>query len=166
MPSARTTSLIEVAAVAGIVAVASIGEGPYIPLFAAVLIVCLSYERGIVAKGLNAGWCLWLGKISFSVYLIHEEIIGLLWPRFPASRLPFGHDANGIVWTVMVLAIVLAIATVTWLCIEEPFRRLGSWLARRIERYQPESPPHQASAPPQSAAVRITSSAAERPAAG
>jgi peptidoglycan/LPS O-acetylase OafA/YrhL len=136
-PSALVTSVLELAAAAGIVLSASIGQGPFIPLFAAALIVCLSYERGIVARGLNARWCLWLGRISFSVYLIHEEMIGLIWPHFPASRLPFGHHLNGIVWTLLVLALVLATATVTWYCIEEPFRRLGGWLARRIERYGP-----------------------------
>jgi peptidoglycan/LPS O-acetylase OafA/YrhL len=138
-PSVWVTSLLELVALAGIVVSASIAQGPFIPLFAAALIVCLSYERGIVARGLNARWCLWLGKISFSVYLIHEEIIGLIWPHFPATRLPFGHHLDGIVWTLMVLAIVLAVATATWFCIEEPFRRLGGRLGRWIERYEPSS---------------------------
>jgi peptidoglycan/LPS O-acetylase OafA/YrhL len=33
----------------------------------------------------------------------------------------------------MVLGIVLALSTVTWYCIEEPFRKLGGWLGRRVE---------------------------------
>jgi peptidoglycan/LPS O-acetylase OafA/YrhL len=139
-PSPVLASLLELVGLTGVVASASLGQGPYIPLFAAALILGLSYERGIVAWALNARWCLWLGRISFSVYLIHEEIIGLVWPHFPASRLPFGHHINGIVWTLMVLAIVLGLGTVTWYCIEEPFRRLGSLLARRIERYEPSTP--------------------------
>ena len=140
-PSAAIASLLELAGLGGIVLAASIGQGTFIPLFAALLILGLSYERGIVAWGLNARWCLWLGRISFSVYLIHEEVIGLVWPHFPASRLPFGHHLNGIVWTLTVLAIVLGLATVTWYCIEEPFRRLGSRLGRRIERYAPDTAP-------------------------
>jgi peptidoglycan/LPS O-acetylase OafA/YrhL len=163
-PSALITSLLELAALAGIVVSASIAQGPFIPLFAAILIVCLSYERGIVARGLNARWCLWLGKISFSVYLIHEEIIGLIWPHFPATRLPFGHHLNGIVWTLIVLAIVLAVATVTWYCIEEPFRRLGGWLGRRIERYEPAESRRPTAAGPLRAAA-ITSPSPERVAA-
>jgi peptidoglycan/LPS O-acetylase OafA/YrhL len=147
-PSALLTSLLELVGLAGIVASASTGQGPFIPLFAAVLIVGLSYERGIVAWGLNARWCLWLGKISFSVYLIHQEVIGLVWPHFPASRLPFSHHVDGVVWTLMVLGIVLGLATATWYCIEEPFRRLGSLLARRIERYEPSAPPRPAAAAP------------------
>lgn len=164
VPSVLATCLIELGAVAGIVGAASIDQGPYIPLFAAVLIVGLSYESGIVAKGLNARWCLWLGKISFSVYLIHEEMIGLIWPHFPASRLPFSHDVNGVVWTLMVLVIVLVVATVTWLCIEEPFRRLGGWLARRIERYEPAPARHAAA--PQRSTVPVRTPGSERPAVG
>ena len=136
-PSGRLASLLELAGLAGIVIAASTGQGAFIPLAAAVLILGLSYERGLVAWCLNARWCLWLGRISFSVYLVHEEVIGLVWPHFPASRLPFGHQVDGIVWTLMVLAIVLGLATVTWYCVEEPFRRLGSLLARGIERPEP-----------------------------
>jgi peptidoglycan/LPS O-acetylase OafA/YrhL len=139
-PSALVVSLVELLGLAGILISASIGQGVFIPLFAAPLILGLSYERGIVARGLGARWCLWLGKISFSVYLIHEEVIGLVWPHFPASRLPFGHDADGIVWALMVVVLVLGLGTVTWYCIEEPFRRLGGRLARRMERYDPASP--------------------------
>jgi peptidoglycan/LPS O-acetylase OafA/YrhL len=135
--SGRFVSLLELAGLAGVVIAASTGQGPFIPLAAAVLILGLSYERGLVAWCLNARWCLWLGRISFSVYLIHEEVIGLVWPRFPASRLPFGHHLDGIVWTLMVLAMVLGLATGTWYCVEEPFRRLGSLLARGIERHEP-----------------------------
>jgi peptidoglycan/LPS O-acetylase OafA/YrhL len=39
------------------------------------------------------------------------------------------------------VALVLVMATTSWYCIEEPFRRLGSLLARRIERYEPGAKP-------------------------
>ena len=133
-PSDYIANLLELMGLGGILVSASVSQGPFIPLFAALLILGLSYQRGVIARWLAAGWCLWLGRISFSVYLVHEEIIGLVWPRFPASRLPFGHNLNGIVWALMVLAMVLALATLTWYCIEEPFRQLGSTLARTIER--------------------------------
>jgi peptidoglycan/LPS O-acetylase OafA/YrhL len=132
-PSRLVASVIELIALGGIVVAASIGQGPYIPLFAGLLIVALSWESGIVAWVLNARWCFWLGRISYSVYLTHEEMIGLVWPHFPATRLPFSHRVDGIVWTLMVLGIVLALSTVTWYCIEEPFRKLGGWLGRRVE---------------------------------
>jgi peptidoglycan/LPS O-acetylase OafA/YrhL len=81
-PSRLVASVIELIALGGIVVAASIGQGPYIPLFAGLLIVALSWESGIVAWVLNARWCFWLGRISYSVYLTHEEMIGLVWPHF------------------------------------------------------------------------------------
>ncbi len=167
VPSALVTSLVEVAAVAGIVTAASTGEGQYVTLFAAVLILCLSYERGIVARGLSARLCFWLGKISFSLYLLHEEMVGVIWAHFPATRLPFGHRIDGYVWTLGVLAFVLATATVTWYCIEEPCRRFGGRLARRIERYDATKTPRlRSAAPAPLPSPEIMEPAGERPVAG
>jgi peptidoglycan/LPS O-acetylase OafA/YrhL len=87
-----------------------------------VLVLGLSCQRGLVAQCLTARWCLWLGKISFSVYLLHEEVIGLVWPHFPASQLPFDHHLNGIVWTLM----VVALATATWIAVAPGIPR---WVA-------------------------------------
>ncbi len=86
------------------------------------LVLGLSCQRGLVAQCLTARWCLWLGKISFSVYLLHEEVIGLVWPHFPASQLPFDHHLNGIVWTLM----VVALATATWIAVAPGIPR---WVA-------------------------------------
>jgi len=142
VPGARLTSLGELIGLGGIVFCASMSTaldfGHFIPLFAALLILCLSYDSGIVARGLHARWCLWLGRTSFSLYLMHENVIGVAWMRFPASRLPFSHYVNGVVWTLGVLAVCLVLSTVTWLVIEEPFRRLGGRLARWMERNHPE----------------------------
>jgi peptidoglycan/LPS O-acetylase OafA/YrhL len=140
-PSARTASLVELAALAGIAVALAIGQGAYVPLCGALLILGLSWESGIVAWGLNAGWCFWLGRISYSVYLIQEEVSGLIWPHFPASRLHLGHRLDGIVWTALVIGVILLLSTVTWYCIEEPFRRLGGRIGRRVEGFQPEAVP-------------------------
>ena len=143
-PSALLASLVECLALGGIILCACFpgppghGGGAFIPLFAALLILGISYERGIIAWVLNARVCLWLGKISFSLYLLHENVIGVIWMRFPPTRLPFGHYANGLIWTVAVLLLCLALATVTWLLIEEPFRRMGGRVARRMERNIPK----------------------------
>ncbi|HEX3984699.1 MAG TPA: acyltransferase, partial [Acidisoma sp.] len=98
-PGGRLSSFIELLGLGGIVVTAATGMGASIPVFAALLIAGLAYDNGIIARVLHAPPCYWLGKISFSFYLIHEEIIGLAWTRFPASRLPFSHHVNGLVWT-------------------------------------------------------------------
>lgn len=132
--------------------------GHYIPHCAAVLILFLSYDRGIVARALHARWCLWLGKISFSLYLMHENVIGVAWMRFPASHLPFSHYWNGVIWTLCVLALCLVLSTVTWQVIEEPFRRLGGRLARWMERNHPD---RMARAPRRVASLQPVASAAD-----
>ncbi len=138
--AARLSSAIEILALGGIVGTAATGQGAYISDIAAVLIAALSYDNGVVARFLRMPVCFWLGKISFSFYIIHEEFIGLVWTRFPASRLPFSHYVNGLVWTLGVLALELAIATLTWRVIEEPFRKLGGRIARAMERDRPGRP--------------------------
>lgn len=142
VPAAWLTSLGELIGLGGIVFCASMSPtldfGHDIPQCAALLILCLSYDSGLVARVLHARWCLWFGRISFSLYLMHENVIGVAWTRYPASRLPFSHDINGLVWTLGVLGLCLALSTVTWLVIEEPFRRLGGRLARWMERNHPE----------------------------
>ncbi len=134
VPGQALTTVIELTGLGGIIGSAAIGAGTYVPIFAALLILSISYDKGVVAWVLHARPCLWLGKVSFSFYLIHEEIIGLAWTRFPASRLPFSHYVNGLVWVMGVLAAGLALATLTWLLIEEPFRKLGGRIARWMER--------------------------------
>jgi peptidoglycan/LPS O-acetylase OafA/YrhL len=143
LPSAGVglASAIEIVGLGGIVVTAATGQGAFVADFAAALIAGLSYDCGVIARILRSPPCFWLGKISFSFYLIHEEIIGLAWTRFPASRLPFAHDVNGLVWTLGVLGLALAIATVTWRVIEEPFRKLGGRIARAMERNRPGGAP-------------------------
>jgi peptidoglycan/LPS O-acetylase OafA/YrhL len=137
-PSAARTTAVELACLAGITVAAAIGQGSFIPLFAALLILCLSYDIGMVAHVLRRRFWFWLGKISFSLYLIHQALIGPMWMRFPATQLPFRHSVAGMVWTLGVIGLSLVLSTLTWLIIEEPFRQIGSRLARRLD---PENRP-------------------------
>jgi peptidoglycan/LPS O-acetylase OafA/YrhL len=130
-PAARTAGLIEAAALLGILLAVRLRDPRVIPLFAAALIWGLAAERGIIARGLGAAWCVWLGRISFSVYLIHPTLLGLAFVWLPPARLHLGHAADGIVWTILVLALLLGLATLTWACVEEPARRFGIRLAGR-----------------------------------
>jgi peptidoglycan/LPS O-acetylase OafA/YrhL len=131
-PAARTASLIEAGALLGILAAVLLRDLRVIPLFAAALIWGLAAERGILARGLGAAWCVWLGRISFSVYLIHPTLIGLAFVWLPPARLHLGHAADGVVWTILAVALLLGVATLTWAWVEEPARRFGIRLARRL----------------------------------
>jgi peptidoglycan/LPS O-acetylase OafA/YrhL len=130
-PRAVTASLIELAALGGILLAVVFRDLRLIPLCAAALIWGLAAERGVVARVLGFGWCVWLGRISFSVYLIHPTLIGLAFVWFPPARLHLGHGAEGILWPLLVVALLLAVATATWRWVEEPARRFGIRLAKR-----------------------------------
>jgi peptidoglycan/LPS O-acetylase OafA/YrhL len=130
-PRPRTASLIEVAALLGILLALLGGTLRIIPLLAGALIWGLAAERGVIARGLGAGWCVWLGRISFSVYLIHPTLIDLAFVLLPPQRLGLGHAADGLVWTLIVLSLLLGLATMTWAWVEEPARRFGVRLAKR-----------------------------------
>ena len=121
-PRARTASLIEIGALLGVLLAVLCGTPRIIPLFGALLIWGLGAERGIVARGLGAPWCVWLGRISFSVYLLHPTLIDLAFVWLPPGRLGLGHTADGIAWTLLVLALLLGAATMTWAWVEEPAR--------------------------------------------
>ena len=86
-PRARTATLVEVAALLGILVAVLAGTLRIIPLLAALLIWGLAAERGLIARGLGAGWCVWLGRISFSVYLLHPTLIDLAFVWLPPGRL-------------------------------------------------------------------------------
>jgi peptidoglycan/LPS O-acetylase OafA/YrhL len=130
-PRARTASLVEGAALLGILLAALGGYPRIIPLFGALLIWGLAAERGIIARGLGAGWCVWLGRISFSIYLIHPTLIDLAFVLLPPGRLGLGPTADEAVWILVVLSLLLGVATMTWAAVEEPARRFGVSIATR-----------------------------------
>ncbi len=144
-PRPRAASLIELGALLGILLAVLGHDGRIIPLLAAVLIWALAAERGVIAHGLRAGWCVWLGRISFSVYLIHPTLIALAFVWVPPGRLGLGHTADGLVWTLLMVGLLLGLATVTWAFVEEPGRRLGVRLAKQRNRQagRDESPQKQ-----------------------
>jgi peptidoglycan/LPS O-acetylase OafA/YrhL len=109
-----------------------------IPLLAALLIYGLAAERGVLSRVLSGAVWFWLGQISFSLYLLHPTVSALFFALLPPAALahdlglPLGHGLTALLWTILVLAILLALATLTWRLVEEPARRTGLRLARRF----------------------------------
>ena len=64
----------------------------------------------------------WIGKISFSGYLIHLALI---------SRLPIHPTNFGQSFTIIATA-TIALSSITYLGIEQPFNRLGRRIAQRL----------------------------------
>jgi peptidoglycan/LPS O-acetylase OafA/YrhL len=96
-----------------------------------VAIVSLATQAGLIGKLLCTTPCVWLGKISYSFYLLqiflllflktyHTDIVGYL----PALR------DNWLLLTVA-LGVVVAMSGLSYYLIEEPARR---WLTRRARK--------------------------------
>ena len=72
----------------------------------------------------------WIGKISFSGYLIHLALI----PTLPID------PANFVQSFAIIATATVALSSITYLWIEQPFNRLGRRLARRLaDRGSPEA---------------------------
>jgi peptidoglycan/LPS O-acetylase OafA/YrhL len=130
-PSGRAADLFGILALAGIVFALSTHAAQDVPLWAALLIFALAAERGRLSRALGAPPLYWLGQISFSLYLLHPTLASLAFALLPPAALHLGPHATPVVWSAILLAVLLGLATVTWALVEEPARRLGGRLARR-----------------------------------
>ena len=94
-------------------------------LSAAVLIFALAPSRGLVAHVLSCGPLVWLGRVSFSIYLLHVQLLSVLDRALSSSVDPR-------VKVVIFLAILLALSEVTYWFIEQPGRRLPMVIKAKI----------------------------------
>ena len=81
----------------------------------------------------------WLGLISYSVYLLHPLVIEAYHHFYPSRQ---HHFYLQVLIAAGLLVIVIALSSVTYLCIERPMqnagRRVGRWLDAR---FGPDRPP-------------------------
>lgn len=81
------------------------------------------------------GWLAWLGRISYSIYLLHPLVRAVLpevWPK--ADRLPFAAQLGiGAVY----LAATLLLSWAAYHLVERPGQRLGKQVAGWLERRLP-----------------------------
>ena len=135
--SPRAAGLLEVAALVALVAGVTGGLGAEwcaavgsrrmatIPLAAAALIFALASDAGPLARLLRWPPLFWLGQVSFSLYLIHWPLMvrcapfAWIWSGGPP---PVGVVA---VWGALVLAVALALSTLTYRFVEIPGRSLA-----------------------------------------
>jgi peptidoglycan/LPS O-acetylase OafA/YrhL len=106
---------------------------PSVP--AALLIVAMAMNRGMISRALSFPAAVFLGEISYSVYLLHGLIAYVLFFRLPQMS-PAQMSATYI-------ATLLAVAAVTWYFVERPARialTSEAWIRRRSPEIVPEIP--------------------------
>ncbi|MEV8510909.1 acyltransferase [Dactylosporangium sp. NPDC051484] len=77
------------------------------------------------------GWLAWLGRISYSVYLLHSVLIFIMLAIVgEPDKLPILTQVG---LAAVLISLLLALSTLTYRFVEDPFQRWGSAFARRIE---------------------------------
>jgi peptidoglycan/LPS O-acetylase OafA/YrhL len=106
-----------------------------VPIF----IVAIRYHDWGVFRLLNRRALMFVGAVSYSIYMIHQPIITLIHDRVPGGRLPHG---------LAYLAVVLFVAWVIFRVVERPFARLRRRLARVTAPREAAPPPDETAAEP------------------
>jgi peptidoglycan/LPS O-acetylase OafA/YrhL len=88
----------------------------------AVFLIAAIHGRGALRRVLSQRPLCFLGRISFSVYLLHLPLLKLIGGRLP-------HDPTLAAWGTIIAA--LGLATVTYFAIEKPFVAMGRSPRRR-----------------------------------
>jgi len=119
--------------------------------FSSFLLAGLTFGAGMAFRHARWPWVLtWLGLISYSVYLLHPLVIEVYY-HFGWTRLhhPFWMQ---MLLAAAVLAVVIALSSVTYLFVERPMQNVGRRVGRRLDRqFGPDSLPDQAPAAKQPA---------------
>jgi len=92
------------------------------PCLGAALIIYSGSQGGPVARILSAGPIVFLGLISYSLYLWH-------WPIGVFTRYFFGTDLST-AQAILVISLSLVLSALSWRWIEQPFRRRPSAVTR------------------------------------
>jgi peptidoglycan/LPS O-acetylase OafA/YrhL len=94
-----------------------------IPLIA-LLLVSLADDKGPVAHLLGSPVLRWLGTISYSIYLFHTTVEAIVRPGIHHAVEASGVPAAQAVEVLCLVAVVLAIASLSYSLIEKPGRNL------------------------------------------
>jgi peptidoglycan/LPS O-acetylase OafA/YrhL len=100
------------------------GIGALAPCLGAALILLSGHQDGPVKKLLSARPIVFLGLISYSLYLWH-------WPIIVFVRYYFGKDPSP-AQALLIISASLVISALSWRWIEQPFRRKQQAISRSI----------------------------------
>lgn len=133
--SDRGLTLLQSGALLVVVVGLTTGLPAIVPAASAVLIAALSGDRGAIAAVLRARPLVWLGHVSFSIYLLHDPIVKTARKLLPLERLQTVlHSQTPIVgwlYSAVLLAVILALSALTYRLIEKPGRRIPQRFIRR-----------------------------------
>jgi peptidoglycan/LPS O-acetylase OafA/YrhL len=142
-----TINLIEISCVGLVISFVSFcGNGPLsiaAPLIFALTVLIFSFERGIVSKILKMKSLLFLGALSYSIYMVHTLVLILMsygvrlaerkWGVVLSTRGYFGAEMwQGDLSYGILICLILGASYLTYNFIEAPGRRQTRRIADRI----------------------------------
>jgi peptidoglycan/LPS O-acetylase OafA/YrhL len=123
------------------------------PFVFGLVIFTFAYETGPLSRLMKTAPMLWIGICSYSIYMVHMPVyhlmeriiltlerrfnlqgtalVGAPWYHQPVPFLSFGNKWLMDVVAVVGLALVVGVASLTYLAVEHPARRFFNDLARR-----------------------------------
>jgi peptidoglycan/LPS O-acetylase OafA/YrhL len=127
---AKYSAVLQVAALGGLAVSVYTDQVIGSALSAAVLIAAIASTTGPIARFLSARVSVWLGRNSFSIYLLHMPLY-TMFAKLPVvlAALPVG--SLRFVIAGVYLAVLLAMSELTYNLIERPGRRLPRLLIHR-----------------------------------
>ena len=101
-------------------------------LLGAVIVVFVVWQWAAAIRAANVLPLRWLGRVSFSLYLVHEPVL-------IASSYLFGHT---LLWVSIPSAILIALllAEAFYRVVERPSHRLSQWTKRTVSGMGPTAP--------------------------
>jgi len=149
--AATVVEIVLVVAVVGFVGAA--GRGPWsllAPYVFGPTVLAFAFERGAVSRLLSSRPLVYIGMISYSIYMVHLPVstvmqnVGRLvagrtdWPIFRTGSEQFGPTLLiGDIYSAVFIGIVIAVSAVTYRWVEVPGRDgmkqwVARWAARRV----------------------------------
>ena len=109
-------------------------DASVIPIFG-VIVLSAAYNRGTAYKILNTRPMVLLGEISFSIYLTHIFLRGLLWKLqeslFGPSAVPALGFGGFVITLLVFIAVTFGFSYMTWRFVEVPGRAFIRGLVRK-----------------------------------
>lgn len=106
--------------------------------YVTVLLQCVVFQGGLVARLLSAGWLRQCGMISYALYMFHEPAAGLLHGAIFGAE-PSIKDVPGLGITLLSLAVALLAAWLSTQYFESRFLKWGHRFKYRRPEPQPVS---------------------------
>ena len=110
--------------------------GPIVLPSLAAIIFLLAFQRGVIARVLSLPLLVWLGEISYAIYILHKPVWYLLgaplWEQLDAASLATLHVIpDNLAFFVAFSALVILVSGLSYHLLERPLRRaIRSWWGR------------------------------------